>query len=216
MVRSARRLGSASTLASIREKIVRITLGVLFVAFAAVPLLSAEDAKSPPKGWKDYTAKGNSFSCWLPTEKGILRDSFKDRSPKRGMKMRFASVLFQPKDGPTYEAGTVTVIPYAGAFTKLKSTERVDFMRDLLVELSKGKASGEKELKQGRVPGREFIIETGTTFTRHRVYQYVDRFFLMSVTGTKEQIEAKKATTFLDSYKIPDRYTGLESKGKDK
>jgi len=178
--------------------------------------LGAEDAKSPPEGWKDYKAKGNSFSCWVPTEKGILRETFKDMSPKPGMKLRFASVMLQLKDGPKYEAGTVTVIPYAGAFTKLKSTERVDILRDLLVEASKGKASGEVEVKQGRVPGREFIIEVGSTFSRHRVYQYVDRFFIMSVTGSKAQIESKNATTFLDSYKIPDSYTGLGAKKKDK
>ena len=130
--------------------------------------------------------------------------------------MRFASVILQPKDGPTYEAGTATVMPYAGAFTKLKSTKRVDILRDILVESSKGKASGEVEVKQGRVPGREFVIETGNTFSRCRVYQYVDRFFFMSVTGAKSQIKSKNATTFLDSYKIPDRYTGLGTKKKDK
>lgn len=84
----------------------------------------------------------------------------------------------------------------------------------ILVESSKGKASGEVEVKQGRVPGREFVIEAGKTFSRHRVYQYVDRFFFMSVTGTKAQIESKNTTTFLDSYKIPDRYIGASSKDK--
>src|SRR5262249_3060756 len=117
-----------------------------------------DDTKSPPEGWKDYTAKGNSFSCWLPTEQGILRETFKDKSLKPGMTLRFASALFQLKDGPTYEAGTVTVMPYACEFTKLKATERVDILRDLLVDSSKGKASGEVEVKQGRVPGREFVI----------------------------------------------------------
>jgi hypothetical protein len=182
----------------------------------AAPTFGGDEAKNPPEGWKEYKAKGNSFTCWLPTEEGILREGFKDKSLKPGMTLRIASVLLQLKDGPKYEAGTATVMPYKGAFTKLKSTERVDLVRDLLVEASKGKVSGEVELKRGRVPGREFVIEVGSTFSRHRVYQYVDRFFFMAVPGTKAEVESKNATTFLDSYKMPDRYTGLGAKEKGK
>lgn len=194
----------------------RLTLTVLFAGLLAAPVLGVDDAKSPPAGWKDYQAKGNSFSCWLPTEKGVQQEAFKDVSPRPGMTLRLASVTLQLKNGPTYEAGTARVKPFAGAFTRLKSAERVDMMRDFLVESSKGKVSGETEVKEGRVPGKEFVIEVGKTFSRCRVYQYVDRFFFMSVTGTKAQIESKDATTFLDSYKIPDRYTGLAAKEKDK
>jgi hypothetical protein len=193
----------------------RSLLTALWAGLLVTSLFGAED-KKPPEGWKDYQPKGNSFSCWLPTEEGILRENNKDKSPQKGMTLRFASVTYQLKNGPLYEAGTITVMPYAGDFTKLKATERIDIVRDLIVEGSKGKASDEVEVKQGRVPGREFTVEAGKTFTRHRVYQYVDRFFIMSVSGTKDQVKSKDADTFLDSYKIPDRYTGLGEKDKDK
>ncbi len=194
----------------------RIPVIVLLTGLWVLPLLAADEAKKPPEGWKEHQAKGNSFSCWLPTEEGILRENNKDKTPKKGVTLRFASVTFQPKNGPLFEAGTATVTPYAGDFTKLKATERIDILHDLVVEASKGKASDEVEVKQGRVPGRDFIIEADKTFTKHRMYQYVDRFFYLSVTGTKEQINSKAAATFLEGYKIPDRYTGLGEKDKDK
>ena len=193
----------------------RLGFALLVVSLVAVPLFGADDAK-PPEGWKAFQHKTNAFSCWLPAEKGIERENFKDKSPMKGMTLRFASITYQPTNGPLYEAGTVTVMPYAGEFTKLKAVERVDILRNIFVEASGGKASGEKELKIGRVPGREFVIEGGNSVSKNRIYQYVDRFFFMAVTGTKEQVEAKNSTIFLDSYKIPDRYTGLGDKAKDK
>jgi hypothetical protein len=190
---------------------------LLFTLLVAVPMSWAvEDPKGPPAGWKEYTAKGNSFSCWLPTDQGRLKEGFRDKPLEKGQMLRFATVLFEAKDGPTYEAGTVTIMPYAGPITKLKSSTRVDLIRDIFVDATKGKVSGEKEISQGRVPGREFVIEARGSASRHRVYAFADRFFIMSVTGTKAQVEAKNATTFLDSYKMPDRYTGLGVKDKEK
>jgi hypothetical protein len=171
----------------------KVVSTLLFTVLAAVPTASAADApKSPPEGWKDYTAKGNSFSCWLPTEQVRLKEGFKDKQLEKGQTLRFATVQLEAKDGSTYEAGTVTLMPYTGPITKLKSSTRVDIIRDLFADAGKGKVSDEKEIKQGRVPGKEFVIEARGSASRHRVYAFADRFFVMSVSGTKAQVGGEK------------------------
>jgi hypothetical protein len=193
----------------------RHLLTIVFAGLFVACLCGADEAPKPPEGWKEFKPKLNSFSCWLPTAEGDLKEINKDKSPQKGMTLRFASVTYQVKKGPLYEAGTITATSL-GELAKLKAVQRIELLRDYIVESSKGKISDDEEVKQGRVPGREFVIEADKTFTRHRIYQFADRFFIMSVSGTKEQIKAKDATTFLDSYKIPDRYLGDKEKEKDK
>ena len=67
---------------------------------------------------------------------------------------------------------------------------------------------------EGRVPGKEFTIEAGGMVSRNRVYAFANRFFVVAVSGTKTQVESKEATMFLDSYKIPENYTGPIEKPK--
>jgi hypothetical protein len=106
------------------------------------------------QGWKEYTAKDKSFTVWLPEDQGKKVEKLKNQTPKKGTTLRFTTVAIEGKDGRAYEASTVTVMPYQGEFTKLKSTIRVDIIRDLFVGAAKGKLGDEKELKQGRVPER--------------------------------------------------------------
>jgi hypothetical protein len=190
---------------------------------------AADEAKSPPDGWKEYTAKDKSFTVWMPESQGRLKDNIKTAMPKKGMMLRLTTATCQRapkwkrsvttlegKKGPTYEAAAILISPYMGEITKLKAAERVDLIRDWWVEDSKGKVSDEKDIKQGRVPGKEFVIETKEVVSRHRVYSFADRFFAVSVSGTKEQVTSKDATTFLDSYRIPEKYRGPADKEKDK
>jgi len=60
------------------------------------------------------------------------------------------------------------------------------------------------------------VIEAKDGFSKCRVYSFADRFFVVSVAGTKDQVASKDAATFLESYRIPERYTGPADKEKDK
>jgi len=180
----------------------------------SIPEVRADEPASPPEGWKEYTAKDKSFKAWLPEGQGDKKESVKTLMPQRGQMLRFASVTLETKAGGTYEASTVTISPYSGPITRIKAVDRVDIIRDLFVDSAKGKASGEKEIKQGRVPGKEFSIESGDTVSRNRVFSWANRFFVVSVSGTKAQVMSKEATMFLDSYKIPENYTGPIEKPK--
>jgi hypothetical protein len=194
----------------------RTTPAVLLATLLLTALLRAEDPKKPPEGWKEYAAKGNSFSVWLPEDAGKKTEKFKDVVAEKGMNLRISLLSVPSKAGLTLEAATVTISPYGGEIAKLKSATRVDILRDLFVAESKGKASDEKEIQQGRVPGREFVVQVEDGAHRYRVYAFADRFFFVVVKGTKKQVESKEADTFLDSYKIPERYAGPPEKEKDK
>ena len=87
--------------------------------------------------------------------------------------------------------------------------QRIEWLRDFLQETTKGKISGEKLLELGRMEGKEFLIERSKAVTRYRVYMFVNKYFMVSITGTKAQVESKDANTFLDSYTIPVMFTGV-------
>jgi hypothetical protein len=177
-------------------------------------LHAADDPPKPPEGWKDYTAKDKSFTVWLPDDKAKPEEKLKVEVLKKGVSLRITTVAIEQKDGPRFEAGAVLVMPYGGDFAKLKSATRVQILRDFIVADSKGKLGDDTEVKQRRVPGREFFVQTENTIYRHRVFAFADRFFVVSVIGTKEQVKSKEADTFLDSYKIPESYTGPAEKDK--
>jgi hypothetical protein len=195
----------------------RVIAALLLAGLLVGSLQAADDTPKPPDGWKEYVAKDKSFTVWLPENQGKPEEKLTNEVLKKGVSLRFTTVAIEEKDGPRFEAGAVLVMPYGGDFAKLKSATRVEILRDFIVAGSKGKLGDDKEVKQRRVPGREFFIQTENTIYRHRVYAFADRFFVVSVLGTKEQVKSKEADIFLDSYKIPENYTGpLEKEKKDK
>ena len=160
-----------------------------------------------PAGWKRYFSKDRSFTVMLPDTAAPVRDGTQVIVPKRGSPLSLTStkVMGQGKGPPVYVASSVAVnrIDLIG---KATPGERIDWYRDQ--ERGKNKFAGEKSIAQGRVPGKEFLVERATGVSRYRVFVHLDKFYVAVVTGTKEQVESADATTFLDSYTIPVAFTG--------
>jgi uncharacterized protein (TIGR03067 family) len=167
------------------------------------------DGPPAPAGWKSYSPVGSTFTIWMPDVVGGKSERNKTLMPEKGMIMRFASVVQEMKDGRSYEATSVSITGNIGRFGGLKGEKKVELLRDVFVESTKGTLSDEKELKQGRVPGLEFVIKTRSELSKFRVYNFADRFFVAVVSGTKAQIDSKEATGFLESFRLPNSYTGL-------
>jgi hypothetical protein len=187
-------------------------------ALVVVPLLlAADEPKGPPEGWKEYSPNDKSFTVWLP-DKGGRRSERERTITVRGTRVKVNVVQLEPKGGPTYVAETFLLpLPLT---RKVPAKERVEILRDIIVDEVQGKISKEDDIKQGRVAGKEYVIETGKGLLRLRLYAAGGRVYRASVAGTKEQAGSKDADTFLDSYKLPEKATepapDKPDKGSDK
>jgi hypothetical protein len=113
--------------------------------------------------------------------------------------------------GPTFNAGTVRVPPTL--LRKIPIQERIEIFRDGFVKEVQGTIEKEKEIKQGRLTGREYLIMTGKSPARLRLFAFGSRIYRVMVLGTKEQVDSKDAETFLNSYQLPAAAT-VGTKGK--
>jgi hypothetical protein len=169
-----------------------------------VPMLVAADDSAPPAGWKEYSPKDKSFSVWLP-EKGGRRSERERTMTVRGQRIKVNLVQVETRGGLTYGASTLRLPP---AMTrKVPIGQRIEISRDAFLEEVKGKVNDEKDINQGRVPGKEYMIQTGRGLAKLRVFALGGFIYRVSVVGSKAQVESKDAETFLESYKLPERAT---------
>jgi len=183
----------------------RATLLLVGLGLLVVPLaMAADEPKSPPDGWKEFTPGDKSFTVWLPDRGGRKSERTRDLTVK-GTRVRTNVVQLKTKDGVTYSASTI-LLPLA-LTKKIPMAERLEIMRDAFVDEVKGKITKETDIKQGRVPGKEYTIETGQGLARLQVYALGGRIYRVAVLGSKEQVDSKDAKTFLESYKLPEKAT---------
>jgi hypothetical protein len=170
-----------------------------------VPLLrAADEPKGPPEGWKEYTPNDKSFTVWLPDKGGKRSERTRELTIK-GTRVKANIVQVQSNDGVTFAASTI-LMPLA-VTRKVPMAERLEILRDVYLEEVKGKVAKENDIKQGRVAGKEYIIETAKGMAKLQVYALGGRLYRASVAGSKEQVDSKDAKTFLDSYKLPEKAT---------
>lgn len=154
-----------------------------------------------PVGWREFSPKDKSFSVWVP-EGGRSRESERNITV-RGTRLKINTVTVQQNPAaPTYTASTL-ILPLALA-RKIPVVERLELIRDSFVEEFKGKVTDEKDIKLGSLPGKEYLIE-GRVTGRLRVFAYGSRIYEATVIGSKGQVSAPDATTFLDSYRLPEK-----------
>jgi hypothetical protein len=194
-----------------KENPMRLRLTYALVALMLVPLVRAADDPSAPAGWKEYSPKDKSFSVLLP-EKSNRRSERERTMTVRGQRIK-VNIIHVEVGGIAYEAATF-LLP-APLTRKVPAGQRLEIVRDIFLDLVKGKVKEDKDIKQGRVPGKEYLIETRSGMARLQAYAAGGRLYQVSVLGTKEQIESKDAETFLGSYKLPEKATGTTT-DKDK
>jgi hypothetical protein len=182
----------------VRATLLVLTLGV-------VPsLMAADEPKGPPQGWKEYTPSDKSFTVWLPDSGGRRSERTRDFRVKahRG---KVNVIQLQLNDGMTYNAATLRISSID--FARIKAGERIEMFRDLFLDEYKGKVKEEVDIKQGRVPGKEYLIETNKGMARLQVYVAGSVMYEAYVLGSAEQVDGKDVKTFLESYKLPERAT---------
>ncbi len=187
----------------------RVVLGLLVAVLLIIPKVEAQ--VKIPAGWKMSNHKSKDFTCWIPTAVAKHKEDVVDKSPLKGVDLKFTTMSYEPRGGgPVFEAGTIGIM---GDWSKLKPAERIAKLKALFVADLKGKAVGmEANVKQGKVAGKEFYVQTKTGYTRYRIYAADDMVWFASSTGTQKDVQGEKTTTFLNLFKIPDFYTGATPK----
>jgi hypothetical protein len=192
----------------------QMRIRLLLAGLLAVPVLMAADAPTPPQGWKEYSPKDGSFSVWLPEKSG--RRSERERTATvRGVRIKVNLVQVEVRGGPTYEASTL-LLP-ARLVRAVSQKEKIEIIRDIFLNETRGKVSAETDVKQGGVTGKEYTIQMGKGMARLRAFARAGRLYRASVLGGKAQVASTNADTFLDSYKLSGKVAEKQAdKGKDK
>jgi hypothetical protein len=120
-------------------------------------------------------------------------------------------VKVQLKNLLTYNSGCV-ILPL-DFVRQIKAKERMELFRDAFVDEVKGKIDEEKDIEQGTLTGKEYVISTGQGQARLRLFLVGSRVLRAMVHGTKEQVQSNDVNMFLDSYRGP---TAPEKKPDDK
>lgn len=187
----------------------RLLLGT--AALLVAPLLLAADDPAPPEGWKAFSPKDKSFTVWMPDNGNRTEREQTLRWLQNRVKRDLVQV--EADGGPTYTA-SVLIIP-ASLLRKIPMQQRTEIVLDTLLKEFKGKVADEKDIKQGRVPGKEYDITLPKGAARLRVFAVGGRVYQASIIGSKEQVGSKDAETFLSSYQLPEK-AAAEKKAKEK
>lgn len=188
----------------------RLLLGA--VALLVAPLLLPADDPAPPEGWKAFSPKDKSFSVWMPDNGNRTEREQTLRWLQNRVKRDLVQV--EADGGPTY-AASVLIIP-ASLLRKIPMQQRTEIVLDSFLKEVKGKIAEQKDIKQGRVPGKEYQITMPKGQARLRVFAVGGRVYQASITGSKAQVESKDAETFLNSYKLPEKATAEKPEAKGK
>jgi hypothetical protein len=77
--------------------------------------------------------------------------------------------------------------------------------RNILIDGHKGKVLEEKDIKQGKMSGKEYLVETPKSIMRVQLYMLGGFGFYAVVEGkTKDRVNAKDAEDFFASFKLKD------------
>ena len=152
-----------------------------------------------PAGWKEHTASNKSYICWIPDKvKGQSEKTRTSGSPQ--LRMTF-NMLVVDTGGPTYivEQVHITSIPRK----QFDRDELTKLLRDVVLNEAPGaKITRETDSAMGRIPGKEYLVESGDGAVRARVFVIGSTVFILRATGTREQVESAASATFLDSCRL--------------
>jgi len=173
-------------------------LPVLFAL--SVLLLLGTTAQADPK-IVDFTSKDGRYSVKIPGK--TRQDTKKLAIGATGLAI---PVVTDRVDGPNSTILAVTYADYPDTFRDVDPKTILNGVRDGL-KGTDGKVALDEKVTLGKdedkVEGREFRIEAGTkTAVRVRVFLVDTRLYQVMVTGTKETVNSKAATEFLDSFKL--------------
>ena len=157
-------------------------LHAILSALAALLLAAASD--SAQDAWKEFTWKEGKCSLLLPGTPKTKPNSLQ-LAGKEGV------YLVHYADNPAMAKAEAALVKQV-----------FDKARDELVKSLKGKLEGEKDVKLGKYPGREFQVEAPMIGVyRTRMYQVGERYYQLILVAPKDAATSKDADKFFGSFK---------------
>ncbi len=165
-----------------------------------VVLILGTTAQADPK-IVEFTSKDGRYFVKIPGK--IRQDTKKLAIGATGLAI---PVVTDRVDGPNSTILAVTYADYPETFRDVDAKTILNGVRDGL-KGTDGKVALDEKITLGKdadkIEGREFRIEAGTkTAVRVRVFLVDTRLYQVMVTGTKDTVNSKAATEFLDSFKL--------------
>ncbi len=169
------------------------------LAFAAIVALGTTASAGPKL--VDFKSTDGKFAVTAP---GNNRNDSKNLAV--GATGLTIPVTTDRWDGPSSTVYAVTFADYPDTFREVAAKTILDGVRDGL-KGTDGKVALDEKVTLGKgadkIDGREFRIEAGSrTAVRVRVYLVESRLYQVMVTGTKDSVNTKAATEFLNSFKL--------------
>ena len=151
-----------------------------------------------PAGWKEYTPKDNAFTVWIPEKTTRVAEAQRTSTVKT---QRFKITTLHVEVGTLGFSVEKVTLPLTFARTKRRNLE--DMFRDMLVSELRGTVKEESDVKLGPITGREYVIQTGQSVAKLRIFVAGTRVFLVHAQGTKAQVDDEMTMTFLNSVRLP-------------
>jgi S1-C subfamily serine protease len=152
-----------------------------------------------PSGWSEHSPKDKTYVVWIPprskaAEREIVRIV-------KAQRIKTNVLIVEMPGGLEYMVQEVILPPAI----KATRDELANLFRDAVVGEAGGKAGEETDVKMaGTFAGKEYLIESDKAATRVRIFVIGKRVFVVKATGSKEQVTAEEATTFLASVRLPE------------
>jgi S1-C subfamily serine protease len=181
-------------------------IGLLFDRNAKDDDMARPNPVQPPGGEKgadrQFVPRNGQYTATLPA--GVRSRQRTSLLTIKGHRVPVESAENTLADGTVYLVASVG-IP-AVVMRQVPSEERFDTFRDILVQASNGKLVREKDLQQGDVRGKEYLIEGGRGVVRMQLYLKGGWVLYALVEGkTEDVVTSREAGAFFDSFKIMDK-----------
>jgi S1-C subfamily serine protease len=166
--------------------------------------LTAGLSGPPPAGWKEYTPADRAYVMWVP-EKPTRQTDEERELVVGGQTLRIRTLVGTTAGGLTYEAQAVAL---PASFAAVPRAEVHDLFRGAVAAELGGRMKDTKDVNAGTLAGVEYVVVTGPTTARVRVYVAESRVYLVSVRGTAAQATGPEAETLLGAFRLPAAGTG--------
>jgi hypothetical protein len=154
-------------------------------------------AAQPEPDWVKVAPADKAFSVLFPDTPEKQTD--KIDTPTGPIEV-IAYALKPEKDRPAY---LLSYSEFPAHHNKLTAEQRLDKARASALASTKGKLQSEKKLTLQGNPGRELlIVGKDKEHLRTQIYVVGNRVYQLFVVGPADQVGAKDAVKFFDSFKV--------------
>ena len=152
-----------------------------------------------------YSPRNKRFTIMMPADGEVRQKTQIQRIGKLTMPVETAVCALN--NGPIFTAASIGVP--AAVMRQIPANKRFDNFRDSVVLQAKGRVTDEKSLTQGRLAGRDYLIEHPTGAARMQMYMdggFV--FYAIVDVKSKDELDADNVKAFFASFKMTPEAAG--------